>query len=56
MLELGGELSVLLLDTHFLPEKIWMLELGGELSFFTPRYSFPARKKMWDKTQNTEAS
>ena len=33
--------------------------VGGELSFFTPRYSFPTRKKtwfFWDTTQNTEMS
>jgi hypothetical protein len=31
--------------------------IGGELSFFTPRYSFPAgKKKLWDTTQNTEMS
>ncbi len=35
----------------------WMVK-GGELSFFTPKYSFPARKKwfLWDTTQNTETS
>jgi hypothetical protein len=35
------------------------LMLGGELSFFTPRYSFPARNKkrsLWDTTQNTKTS
>jgi hypothetical protein len=30
--------------------------IGGEFIFFSPRYSFPARKKRWDTTQNTETS